>query len=151
MKRWLTRDIQHLIKKYGAVSFANLAADFNVLVNYADLGKNIYGYNTTSKRIPIITINENLSKQTQEAVGFHELGHIRYHKGINTQFFDVRIGNLMTRGYELEANEFMLAMLLDEYPFCDLNDKLKVLDYLKLPHELQYLPWEEIRKLTDCA
>lgn len=139
MKWWLKKDTQKLASEFGRISGKELAEHLGIAVTYAPLGESIYGYNSINHRIQIITINEAISTYAQDATIFHETGHVRHHKKINTQFFDVNGVDLMTNGYEVEANEFMLAMLENEYNFRKDADKLEVLDMFSLPHSLQFL------------
>ncbi|MBX4152844.1 ImmA/IrrE family metallo-endopeptidase [Lactiplantibacillus plantarum] len=136
MERWIEEDIDHLTNKFGIQSAFDLARDLGINVQFNNLGSNIYGYNNNSHRIPMIVINNTIDERTQDGVCYHEIFHIRHHKGFNTQFFAVNTTSFLSDDNETEANKFMLAMLKEEYGWSKQEDVLDFLDFFKLPHEL---------------
>jgi len=139
MERWIEEDIDHLTNKFGIQNAFGLARDlgFNVQFNYRR--SNIYGYNNNSHRIPMIVINNTIDERTQNGVCYHEIFHIRHHKGFNTQFFAINTTSFLSDNNEVEANKFMLTMLKEEYGWSKQQDILRFLDYFRLPHELSSL------------
>lgn len=139
MEKWIEKDVDHLTEKFGIQSAFDLAHDLGINVQFNDLGGVIYGYNNNSHRIPMIVLNSEISERTQEGVCYHEICHLRHHKGFNTQFFAVNTNSLLSDDNECEANKFMLAMLKEEYGWSKQQDVLEFLDYFGLPHELSSL------------
>ena len=139
MEWWIEQDVNHLTNKFGIQSAFDLAKDLKINVQFNHLGSNIYGYNNNSHRIPMIIINSEIDERTQEGSCYHEIFHIRHHKGFNTQFFAVNTSSLLSDTNENEANSFMLAMLKEEYGWTKTEDVLDFLDFFKLPHELASL------------
>ncbi|MED7641453.1 UNVERIFIED_CONTAM: hypothetical protein DVV56_10395, partial [Lactobacillus acidophilus] len=80
--------------------------------------------------------NNTIDERTQDGVCYHEIFHIRHHKGFNTQFFAVNTTSFLSDDNETEANKFMLAMLKEECGWSKQEDVLDFLDFFKLPHEL---------------
>jgi len=139
MEWWIEKDVDRLTEKFGILNAFELASELNINVQFNNLGSVIYGYNNNSHRIPMIIINSEIDERTQEGVCFHEIFHLRHHKGFNTQFFAVNTNSLLSDHNENEANKFMLAMLRDEYGWSKQEDVLDFLDFFKLPHELASL------------
>ncbi|MHC6536745.1 ImmA/IrrE family metallo-endopeptidase [Latilactobacillus sakei] len=133
-KDWVLKEANKLIDKYEFSTPYELIEELGINLQWFDLGTNIMGYNTENNRIPTIVLNTRMDDHAATSVAYHELGHYKCHKGINTNFFTRNSLKHMQRGYESEANLFMFKLLFkDKSNITDAN-KYKILDYYSLPH-----------------
>lgn len=106
-----------------------------------DLGDKTLGQTIRNCRCHAILLNERLDKITKEFVLWHEIAHVRLHKGISTAEF--RRDNLtgLIMGIEAEANILALEMMKRTIPHYELEDmdNYNIIEYLGLPHELDHL------------
>lgn len=105
-----------------------------------ELGNKTLGQTIRNKRCYAILINQSLSSPMKEFVLWHEIAHVRLHKGSSTAAFRANNLNHMIYGIEAEANTFAMEMLIrriDEYELPYMNP-FQIIEYLGLPHTLEH-------------
>ncbi|MFS0723872.1 ImmA/IrrE family metallo-endopeptidase [Paenibacillus sp. 1P07SE] len=113
MERQLVKD---LIQTHGTNSPLKIASERNVMVLFADLGKDVWGYYTCINRIPCIHINNRSGDFAQLFTAGHELAHHLLHRGISTPFLKKNTLFVVDK-LERQANTFALHLLIgDENP-----------------------------------
>lgn len=106
--------VNQLIKKHRTLDPFELAERMGIIIVYEPLGSTL-GYFSKQFRVPIIHINQDVSKEIQTFICAHELGHAVQHANVNTTFLK-RHTLLSTEKIEIEANTFAIELLLpDEY------------------------------------
>ncbi|HFM8989048.1 TPA: ImmA/IrrE family metallo-endopeptidase, partial [Enterococcus faecium] len=93
------------------------------------------GQTIHNKRCYVILINQNLSPSMKRFVLWHEIAHVRLHKGICTAAFRANNLSCMIYGIEAEANMFAIEMLtrtIDEQDLSDMS-QFQIIEYLGLP------------------
>ena len=110
--------VNKLVEKYGTSSPYELCDLLGIKVSKCELGT-VRGYYYHAYRIKQIFINSNLSRNCENVVLAHELGHAIMHPSANTPFFRANT-YLSVDKMEIEANTFGIHLLitdddLDEY------------------------------------
>lgn len=103
--------VLNLISTHGTNNPSRIAAERDITVLFEDLGKNIWGYYTCVRRIPVIHVNQRLEGFHRIFTLGHELGHHFLHTGINTPFLKRNTLFSIDR-IEREANGFSLCLMI---------------------------------------
>ncbi|WP_328800311.1 ImmA/IrrE family metallo-endopeptidase [Paenibacillus sp. LX16] len=77
---------RELILTHGTNSPLEIATERKIVVLFEHLGKQTWGYYSNTNRLPVIHINNRLSREQAIYTSAHELGHAILHPGINTPF-----------------------------------------------------------------
>lgn len=125
------RVVTKLIKKHDTSCPLTLAKRLNVEVEFVNLGKKFLGFYSKKGRVPVITINNNVSEKQQLFICAHELGHHVLQPGLNTPFL-AKNTFFSTDIYEIEAHTFAIELLFYNHHCITKED----LDSFGIPHEL---------------
>lgn len=132
--------VQHTVKKYNTRNPYELAERMGIIIHRCELGK-IRGYYYYAYRIKQIFLNCNLSKEQENFVLAHEIGHSVLHPTANTPFLKESTF-LSVDKMELEANKFAMELLLPDaelhqYQDLTLDQLSRMLGYNKFLIELR--------------
>lgn len=108
----IKQTVAQLNKRHKTNDPFDLTAMMNILVVFEPLG-DMLGYFSNYKRIPIIHINESISKPLQKFTCAHELGHRLLHPKINVPFLKANTLQSINR-IEREANQFAVELLIPD-------------------------------------
>lgn len=108
----IEKTVERLINKHDTSDPFKLADELGIAVVFEPLGS-IHGYYSKSNRIKVLHINESLTYEKQLITCAHELGHAILHPNENTAFLKSNT-YFPTSRIELEANQFMLALLFNQ-------------------------------------
>ncbi|NTN85270.1 ImmA/IrrE family metallo-endopeptidase [Enterococcus faecium] len=142
-KYWILEEIEKLFVEFGsdAINPYKIIKYSDIDLIETDLGNKTLGQTIHNKRCYVILINQNLSPSMKRFVLWHEIAHVRLHKGICTAAFRANNLSCMIYGIEAEANMFAIEMLtrtIDEQDLSDMS-QFQIIEYLGLPHNLEHL------------
>lgn len=141
-KHLILEEIEKIIFEFGTD-----ATNPYKVIQYSDidlieteLGNKTLGQTIRNKRCYAILINQNLSPSMKKFILWHEIAHVRLHKGISTAAFRANNLNRVIYGIEAEANMFAIEMLVREIDDCELSymNSFQIIEYLGLPHNLEH-------------
>lgn len=142
MSEQVDQQLNLIIKKIKTRDPFKIAEERKILVLYEDLG-DILGYYNSVSRIKFIHINNRLSKNIENFVCAHELGHALLHPKQNTpQLSKITLKSEWI--VEREANEFATKLLIDgSHEEYELTSIFEVLNYYGLPYQMERFLKEE--------
>ncbi|ENZ6655011.1 ImmA/IrrE family metallo-endopeptidase [Enterococcus faecium] len=142
-KYWILEEIEKLFVEFGsdAINPYKIIKYSDIDLIETNLGNKTLGQTIRNKRCYVILINQNLSYSMKRFVLWHEIAHVRLHKGISTAAFRANNLNRMICGIEAEANMFAIEMLTRTIDEQDLSymSQFQIIEYLGLPHNLEHL------------
>ncbi|EGO7983255.1 ImmA/IrrE family metallo-endopeptidase [Enterococcus faecalis] len=142
-KHWILEEVEKMFSEFGAdaINPYNVIKSSDIDLIETELGNKTLGQTIRNKRCYAILINQSLSSSMKEFILWHEIAHVRLHKGISTAAFRTNNLNHMIYGIEAEANAFAIAMLIKKIDECDLThmSSFQIIEYLGLPHTLEHL------------
>lgn len=109
--------VDSICSKCGSRDPFEIARQKRILVLYECLGT-IRGFYSKANRQKFIHINRELPRELQSIVCAHELGHAVLHPNANTPFLRANTFFSVNR-FEIEANKFMVCMLVSDEYLCD--------------------------------
>lgn len=104
--------VTQLIVHHGTNCPFEIASQRNITVLYDTLGE-MLGYFSTYKRMKMIHINKQISKQEQKFTCAHELGHSILHPGVSTPFLQRNTFQSVDK-IERQANQFSVELLIPD-------------------------------------
>ena len=136
----IKRKVNQLVRLFGTRDPFEMIKGMNVILVFYPLD-GVRGFYQYFKRNNIIYIDESLSRNDQQFVCAHELGHMFLHKRCNALFMDTRT-QFNTSRYELEADKFAVNLLISdsvlrEYPDYSTDQLSRLFGYSKKLIELR--------------
>lgn len=132
--------VNQLVKKYSTSDPFKIASLMGIFIKYEPLGTAL-GYYNKNFRVPIIHINQDANKETQNFICAHELGHAVQHPDTSTSFLKKKT-LFSTDKLEIEANTFAVELLLPDDLFLNYDSNFTIHEVIKekgIPEELLYL------------
>lgn len=123
------KSAKEILETYKTADVLEIYKEKSVNVIKYDLPESVEGFFQNFHGIFIVYVNQNLSKQREKFVLWHELGHIFMHDCVNTLFMKENSFFNIDK-CEKEANMFSAYMMLEEE--CDLA---WAMEYFELSHE----------------
>lgn len=141
-KNWILEEADRLEFEFGtwALNPYEVIQHSEIDLVERDLGDKTLGQTIRNCRCHVILLNENLDEVIKSFVLWHEISHVRLHKGMSTAEF--RKGNLtgLIMGMEAEANMLALEMMKRtiDLDCLECASNYDIVEYLGLPHELDH-------------